>query len=284
MSEEAVIPQAETPEQIAAPENASGENDAPDTAAGENEPNTPEGEQRPHKGGFQRRIDKLTREKSEAERTAEFWRTEALRARDGQQKPEPQQAAVTDGKPKPESYETQSEYLEALTDWKVEQREKAREIRQQQEQKRTQQQQALEQFSTREEGFRDATPDYDAVIAQAIAEDTPMSPALWNEVQDHEQGPALLYFLAQNPEEAARLAKLTPTQVAREVGRIESRFAPSANPTTQKAPPAPVTRAPKPPSLVGKQSTKTADKDPFSDDMSPEEWRAYRAKQFPNLQ
>ncbi|MGO4212177.1 hypothetical protein AB4Y89_21595 [Terriglobus sp. 2YAB30_2] len=261
-------------EQLAAPEDISGEI-APESAAGDNEPQPPEETPRPHKGGFQRRIDKLTREKSDAERAAEFWRTEALRTR---QDP----AAVNDGKPSPDHFETQAGYLEALTDWKVEQRERAHEARHQQQQEVHRRQAQQDNFLAREDGFRDAAPDYDAVIAQAIASDTPMSPALWTEVQDHEHGPALLYYLAQNPADAERLAAMSSNQVAREIGRLEARFVPSADTPRQQRAAAPVTRAPKPPSLVGR-STRTSEKDPFSDDMSPEEWRTYRAKQFPNL-
>lgn len=286
MPEANAVP-AEQQAQNAAPENASGET-APESAAGENETQTQEGEQRNHKGGFQRRIDKLTLAKSKAEQEAEFWRTEALRNRQSEQQKTPQQQEnkpAADGKPNPDNYETQAEYLEALTDWKVEARDKAREAKAQETEAKTKQETQLQQFKSREDGFREATADYDAVINQAIADDTPMSPALWSEIQDHEHGPALLYYLAQNPDEAERLAGMNATQVAREVGRLESRFVPSADggqqQQQQQRQAAPVSKAPKPPSMVGKQSTQTSEKDP--DQMSPEEWRQYRAKQFPNL-
>jgi hypothetical protein len=281
MSEE-VVTQAAEPENIAVPEDASGETDSPVSAAGENEPDKPEGEpQKPHKGGFQRRIDKLTREKSEAEQKAEYWRTQALRT-------EPEKKSETappqaEGKPNPANFETQAEYLESLADWKVEQREKAREAKQQEESQRTQQQKALESYAEREKAFSVGKEDYDDVIQGAIADENPAftSPAIASALVDYEYGPAAVYYLAQNPDEAARLAKLSPTQIAREIGRLESKFAPSADTETQKnATPAPVTKAPKPPTPV-KQPTRTAEKDP--DEMSPEEWRQYRAKQFPHL-
>lgn len=281
MSEE-MQPQAAEPENIAAPADEAGETETPVTAAGENEQEKPEDEQpKPHKGGFQRRIDKLTRERSEAEQKAEYWRQQALRT-------EPKQETapkVAEGKPDPANFETQAEYLEALTDWKVGEREKAREAKQKEESQRTQQQKALDDYATREKSFSEGIEDYADVIQGAIADENPAftSPAIASVLMDYEHGPAAVYYLAQNPDEAARLAKMSPTAIAREIGRLETKFAPSADTATQeKAKPAPVTKAPKPPTPV-KQPSRTAEKDPFTDDMSPEEWRAYRAKQFPNL-
>lgn len=275
----------------AAPELGSGES-TPDSAAGENETNPDGGEGNPggdkqHKGGFQRRIDKLTKKSSELEQEAAYWRERALA---GGAKPEPQtkteaKPAETSApaEPKPDDYETQAEYLRALTKFELaEQRRQADEDRQKTEQK-TQQETKVKTFKGRESTFAEATPDYMDVIQGAIADDIPMSPALWDEVQDHDHGPALLYHLAKHPDEAERLSAMTPTQVAREVARMESRFVPQteAKETSTQTTSPPVTQAPKPPTPAAKSGGSTVQKDPGQMDYA--EYEAWRKKQFPNL-
>lgn len=274
----------------AAPEQGSGES-TPDSAAGENETNPDGSEGNPggdkqHKGGFQRRIDKLTKKSSELEQEAAYWRERALA---GGAKPEPQTKTETKpaetsapAEPKPDDYETQAEYLRALTKFELaEQRRQADEERQKTEQK-TQQETKVKTFKGREATFAEATPDYADVIQGAIADELPMSPSLWEEAQDHEHGPALLYFLAKNPDEAARLSAMTPKQVAREVARLEARFVrqTEAKETSAETTSQPVTKAPKPPSHTS-GSAKTAAKDPG--DMEPSEYMAWRKKNFPHL-
>lgn len=271
MSDEVVQP-AETLEEIAAPENDSGET-APESAAGETEPK-PEGEQK-HKGGFQRRIDKLVREKSMVEQEKEFWRQQALRDKSPEPaKPEP--APKSDAKPDPSQFQSQVEYIEALTDWKLEQRNQAAKVESEKTAAEKREADAVQQFTERMEAYRKSAPDLDEVLAD---NDAPVSQALAQEIRDHEHGPALLYFLAKNPAEAERLSKLAPVAVAREVARMESRFVPSANAPAETQS-APLSKAPKPPTPVGR-ATATAGKDPG--EMSPGEYREWRRKQFPHL-
>ncbi|MEK6397858.1 MAG: hypothetical protein V4734_07210, partial [Terriglobus sp.] len=241
----------------AAPENQSGET-TPDSATGEHETTTDGAEQKQRDGKLQRRMNKLTREKSVAEQEAAFWRERALMGgakQDSHEKPETKPTATSAStEPKPDDFETQAEYLRALTKFELaEQRRQEAAERQQTEQK-TQQETKVNTFKGRETAFAEATTDYMTVIQEAIEDGVAMSPALWEEVQDHEHGPALLYHLAKNPDEAARLSAMTPTQVAREVARLESRFVPKANAeeTPVETPSQPVTQAPKPPTPAAK--------------------------------
>lgn len=68
----------------------------------------------------------------------------------------------------------------------------------------------------------------------------------------------LMKHLGDNPDEAARILLLNPTQQAREIGRLEARL------STQTATPPPVSKAPPPPSHVGTRnvaSTAPSDRD-----------------------
>lgn len=265
MPEEQVIP-AEEQEQAAA--SSTEDTTATESAPGDsNEP--AEGEAKA-KGGFQRRIDKLTREKADAARETEYWRQQALRTSPAETKVETPVKA--EDKPKVDDFATHAEYVEALTDWKVETRFKAVEAKQNEEKAKTHQQTVQSSFKEKQESFKAATPDFDEVVADA---DIPVSKALIDEVVTHEHGPALQYFLAKNPDEAERLSKLTPLALAREVGRLESRFVTAPSKPTDK-----VTKAPAPPTPVSRSSS-TSTKKP--EDMPLAEYLAHRAKTYPNL-
>ena len=229
-------------------------------------------------GGFQKRIDKLTREK-------EFWKEQALQgsrpaAQQTQQQTQ-QQAETTpaaaEGKPKPNDFETHAEYLEALVDWKADQKLKTIQTEQAKERVKAQQQTAEQQYQAKEKEFASAVPDFEEVVAAA---DFPVSKAVIEEIVHGDNGPALKYYLAQNPDEAERLNKLTPLALAREIGRLEPRFKTAAKTTATTSAAAAVSAAPKPPTHAAR-SASTSSKDPG--EMDPAEYRAWRAKNHPNL-
>lgn len=217
-------------------------------------------------GGFQKRIDKLTREK-------EHWKEQALAALT---KPvassAPIEAPKPADKPKVDDFATHAEYVEALTDWKVDQKVRSFEAKQNEEKAKTHQQTVQSSFQEKQKDFKAATPDFDEVMADA---DFQVSRAVLDEIVTNDNGPALQYFLAKNPDEAERLSKLNPLALAREVGRLESRFVTAPSKTTDK-----VTKAPAPPTPVSRSSSTSA-KDPG--EMSLREYEAWRRKEYPNL-
>lgn len=225
-------------------------------------------------GGFQKRIDKLTREK-------EFWKEQALQsARPAGSQTQQQQTTqqtetrpATEGKPKANDFETHEEYVEALVDWKADQKLKVVQTENAKERVRSQEQTAHQAYQTKEKEYASAVPDFDEVVATA---DFPVSKAVIDEIVTGDNGPALKYYLAQNPEEADRLNKLGPVALAREVGRLEPRFKNAAKASTAAA----VSKAPTP-ATPATRSASTSNKDPG--EMSAAEYRAWRAKTHPNL-
>ena len=215
------------------------------------------------KGGFQRKIDKLTREKADAAREAEFWRNKALET-----KPVEAKADEPKGEPSENDFDTHAAYVKALTKWSATQAVDEYRAQQKNESVKTQQQTVQQEFKGRQEAFRAATPDFDEVLADA---DIQVSNAVISEIVESDQGPALQYYLAKNPEEAKRLSALAPLALAREVGKISARFT-----ISQEKTPAKTTGAPPPPTPTGK-STATSTKDPG--EMTPGEYRVWRAKQ-----
>lgn len=255
MPEETVIP-AKTQENIAAPEEG--------TTATESATEEQQESQEAKPDGVQKRIDKAVRAQREAEREREFWKQEALKGRPAPaETPKPQ--TVTE--PSEDDFQTHAEYVKALTKYTAAQAVEEFRASQRTDSAKTQQAKALQDFVAKEQDFRAKTPDFDEVMADAA--DLQATDAVIAEIVS--SGPELKYYLAKNPDEVERLNKLAPLQLAREVGRIESRFT-----TSQEIKPAKTTTAPPPPNPTAKSSA-TSTKDPG--DMSPSEYRAWRAKQ-----
>lgn len=262
MPEEVVVP-AEVQEEIAAPSTEEQNESTESATETEQQESQAEGEAQKSKGGFQRRIDKLTREKSDAEREKEFWRQEALRnlPNDGKAKEEPK----TPDKPTRETFASDDDFYEALTDWKLDRREE----------KKTQESKekaAVQPLFEARQKFAETVDDYHEVMRAAT--NIPVSQNMLPYLNDPEIGPELGYFLATNPDEAKTLAKLGPVILAKTIVELQSRFKPASEKT------ATVSKAPPPPTTAGKVSAQST-KDPG--DMNPAEYRVWRAKTYPDL-
>ena len=91
----------------------------------------------------------------------------------------------------------------------------------------------------------------------------PATPVMALAMKTSEQGPDVAYFLASNPGESERIAALSPLEQAREMGRLEGRYAYQETPSVRR-----VTNAPNPPTDLtrgggGKFQT-SADTDDFA--------------------
>lgn len=170
--------------------------------------------------GVQPRIDELTRARREAEREAAYWKQVAA----GQAQPSAQAAPQ---KPTPDQYEDYGEYVEALTDWKAEQ---AVAKRMEQDSTRKVAETRTQTFAERQVAARQQMPDYDAVVG---ASEAPISAHVGDALMDSERGPELAYHFAKNPDVLMTLNGMTPTQAAREIGKLEATL------PTVKAPVAP---------------------------------------------
>jgi hypothetical protein len=212
--------------------------------------------------GVQKRIDELTREKHEALRLAQ---TLAERLQAAGQGDEAKPKATHVGTPDPSQFSTYEDYIDALTDFKIEQRETARtqQYRQAQAQREqaAMQERAQAQLSKGAEKYADF---YEVVTDPSL----PVTGTMAAAMAEAENGADVAYYLGTNPKEAQRIASLSPTRQAIEIGKIEAKL--SAQPVTEatKAPP-PI----KPLSGVGKVET-----DP--DKMSTEDWLKWRNKQL----
>ena len=188
--------------------------------------NTPEGADKPAKTFSQEEVDKLigkrlAREERKWQRERD--RAIAQTAREQQPAPKAQEPA---NKPVPDSYKSTEEYLEALTDWKAEQKITAklseRDRAEREARARREAEEASAEYREREEAARDKYDDFEEV---AYNPKLSISDVMADTIQASEQGAELAYYLGKNPKEAARIAALKPFLQAKELGRLEAKLA-----------------------------------------------------------
>lgn len=227
------------------------------------------------KGGFQRRIDKLTEQKMLAQQEAEYWKQQAIKSA-GAPKAEPPKVelpspAASDGKPKPDAFETHAEYVEALTDWKTDQKFKERDQKAENTRLETERAKQTTTYQEKAKAFLEKHPDFDEVV-----EDLVVSPVVVGIIQTSENGPAIAYELGKNPDEAKRIAKLPPLQAALELGAIRSRIASKAS-GEKKTEPKRVSSAPAPLAPVGGGGKASGPK-PTLEELAKTDVRAFKER------
>ena len=196
------------------------------------------GEEKPQekpKRSARERINELTKRAHEAEREAQRWRESAER-----------KTADPSEKPNPDKFGSYDEYVEALADWKADQRVAESFKRRDAERSQAAEARAAEAkaqaWAERQSEFREATPDYDAVVGKSAVQ---IAPHVVDTLLDSESGPELAYHLAKRPETVKRINALSPLSAARELGRIEATLSNPAAPQIKPASkaPAPITPA-----------------------------------------
>jgi hypothetical protein len=223
--------------------------------------------EKPKKTGFQKRIDELTREKYEAQAQAKFF-AEQLKSKETSQPATPANAAPAVA-PKADDFDTYEEFIDALSDWKVDQKLAAREAATQAKaadnsKAEAQRVQATSMQARIAEG-RDKYDDFDHVaLNQAI----PITQDMALAVADSEVGADLAYYLGSHLDEAARISQMTPSAQYRAIGKLEAKLESRPVQTAEKS------KAPTPIKPVAKGAKATID----PNSMSIDEWMEWRKK------
>lgn len=219
--------------------------------------------------GVQKRLDRMTWEKHEAQRARERADAELAQMRREleQLKAKPQEPAKTlpNGAPDPDKYPAgryDPDYLEAVTDYKVQQR-----FEQQQASLLAQEKQR--HVVAMEEKAKAALPDYTEKTAVMLSHPLAQSQQFRDILLDADNPAELGYFLGNNPEELDKIGEMTPTQAIRYIGRLEAKISNTPVEAPKKAP----TTAPKPPAPLG-SAKGTGIKDP--ENMTMAEYTAWR--------
>lgn len=95
----------------------------------------------------------------------------------------------------------------------------------------------LEAFAERKAKFIEDHPDYESLVeSEEEGKELQISISMANCILNDEDGPAIAYYLGQNPDEATRISKLPGVQAISALGRIAARLAQKPAPATKPAP------------------------------------------------
>jgi hypothetical protein len=147
-------------------------------------------------------------------------------------------------KPKESDFESYSEYLEALSDWKVDVKLRQKEI----EQATSAQRASQESENRRLKELHDSTiergeqkyEDFEEVAQKTgdmlKSKGLRFSAAMVNSLVEAENAPDIVYFLGNNLDEAERIAKLPAYAQAKEIGKLEDKLSAKKPVKTSNAP------------------------------------------------
>lgn len=224
-------------------------------------------------GGFQKRIEKFKNQLSAKDQEIESLRQQVSKAKPEETvKTEPIKEQTKD-KPKPDDFDTHEDYIDALTDYKIEAKEKLNEQKNKANQLKTEMQKQIESFQSKVSEFSKSHNDFEDVMADV--DDIILSPSVQESIISSEYGPSLMYELAKNKSELERINKLSPLEAARAIGKFEARL--SSESESIKKEIKTTTKAPQPIKVINSGSAGSVKKSP--DDMSFEEYKAWRKSQ-----
>lgn len=240
----APAPTAATTPADSAPAIEATDGDTPPADGGEegDKPKTP--------ASVQKSINRLTRQRADAERRA--MRAEAMLEATQSLRTPPQQQAPSQGSGlKQSDFATYEDFIDARTRAAVKEELAAT-------QRESAQSRAAESASQQTASFiKEATAQATAAgidfedAWETLTSAPKVSPAVAGFLFEAEHKAALADHLAKNPDELARLSDLQPITAVRELARLEMRLSTKAAPRTSNAPP--------PPPTVGGRSTAQAD-------------------------
>jgi len=225
-----------------------------------------EGQQQPKKR--KPLVEELVRtrhERNEAITEAEQLRAELEQLR---QQVQANQAmpAPKDLDPKPEraQFVSDDDYLEALADWKTDQ--KLAEQQQQQHQAGVEavQQQLADNWAQRLEMAKAELTDFDDVVGKSEID---LPNHLYVAIVESDMGPQLAYYLAQNPSEAKLLKGMSQTAALRMLGKLEDQL----EKASEKPKDPPATGAEKKPEPAVEKSKAPPPIEPLKDASGPVE-------------
>lgn len=243
--------------------------EAPVTAAPPTAPVDP-----PQPKGVAKRIDELTRNWREAQRQNE----RLLALLEQGRKPQAEQPKPAQPKSFKDFNYDENAYREHLYN---EARAQAIEAAKSEASKWKAQQEAQQRrakFDERAAKYAATNPEYAEVISGEWECSEPMAQA----IEESEEGPAVAFYLAQNPEISSQLARLGAVQAGREIDRIERKLVEERKKAAEK----PVSQAPPPPPTIDASDPGSTQANPLKmtpdqlGKLSQKDYEKWRAKQL----
>lgn len=191
---------------------------------------------KPERTFTQKELDEILQKRlaKESRKIERYSRAEAeLRLLKEQMQPR-QEQPVNRGEPKPDQFQDYESYIEAVTDWKVEQKFKG--IKAQTEQERQRHAQSQHEAKIRE-NLTKAADKYDDFEEVISSPDLIVTIPMRDAIGESDMGGDIAYYLGTNKQEAAQIAKLSPIGQVKAILALETKL---------KAPKKVTTDAPEP--------------------------------------
>lgn len=207
-------------------------------------------------------------------------------------KAEPAPTKAKADKPKPEDFANVAEYTDALTDWKIDQREAQRAQKQTETEQAERESKASQTWQTRLAAAVEANPEFMTTVQKAFTPEERVAKSVMTYIEESDLGPQLLFRLATHADELATFRSLNAEKAIGYLGRLEAKLesakAPKEEPKPKEEPapkveakvePAPVKNVSKAPPPVDTSvgSGESVRKDPS--EMTTEEYLAHRKSQ-----
>lgn len=219
--------------------------------------------------GVQKRIDRAVREKYEAQAEAKMLKERLDRIEQNINQQQRVANPIDNSEPRIDNFDDFDKYVAAKAEWiaskKINETLQERERRIAEERVSTAHAKTVDSWNQRLAEATAEMPDFTEVIESS---DVPMSDFMRDAIIDSDLGPKVAYWLANNPDEAKKIASMSPLATVKAIGRIEERLESQA-----KAPKKP-TGAPAPLKPVGGKAS--VQKDPGQ--MSDAEYLEWRKK------
>jgi len=253
------------------------EEEVPETKAPEAEAPEKQPDDAPDPATLKAEIEQLKADKEAAKEAAQKWRREKAEARAdffknrGEPAPAATPAPAAATKPDPDAFDDYNDYVEALTDFKVEAKrrewDQAEATKAQSATHQTKMQNLREKINAGYESYS----DFEDV---ALAETVPITSMVMEALAETDNPADIAYYLGKNRTECIAISKMTPIAAARAIAKIETQLS-GGNGNPAPKPTKKTTSAPPPIKPVG--SSNTVAKDP--EKMTQAEFEAYRISQ-----
>lgn len=237
----------------------------------------------PDPASVQAEIERLKRQREEAEEKAIFWRKKKAQARadffrgsEGGQQPQPQQPAPVNvgPEPQPADFDDYNEYVKSLTDHRVKMARASWEAEEREREAQTAKRQRAETLQQKmQEGFSKYN-DFETVAFDPTA--AHITPMIVDILADCENAADVAYHLAKDRVEGVRISRMTPGQAAMAIARLDAGFSNPQRPPAQAASTKKHSSAPPPIKPVGSGPAGPT-KDP--EKMTQKEYEQWRISQ-----
>lgn len=236
------------------------------------------------KDAVTKRIGDLTKKWRTAERERDFERARITKLEEELTKLKSTVPATA--KPKKEDFEDTDAYNEALMDWKLEEKLRVTKEESAKKVEKDEEKAAVDEvFQNLDEVMEKGREKYTDFNELVLDENLVLTPEMTEVILQSESAIDLFYYLGQNPDESAVIAKMPLSRAAREIGKIEVKVlsekkeeeeeeeVPPKKPPVKPTPPVKkTTKAPEP--ITPLKADGVVDKDPSQ--MTPKEYRAWR--------